>query len=179
MFPPSDAVTVLDVGCGPCKTPGAWGIDHHPYPGVDQVVDLDACPWPLPDGHFRRIIAHQVIEHIASIPRFLSEIHRIAVPEAEVLITTPHCSSPTSWRDPTHRWHLSASWHSLFTSGDSYLMAQLPPFRLVESRVEFTRHLFGRLGRLVVWAKGVDWWEDHGAWVLPAQTVWTTLRVVK
>ena len=38
--------------------------------------------------------------------RAMREVQRIAKPDAEVIIVTPHYSSPDSYTDPTHLHHL-------------------------------------------------------------------------
>ncbi len=174
-----DLPHILDVGCGPKKTAGAWGIDHHQYPGVDQIVDLDHGPWPLSADSFERIIASQVIEHVVSIPKFLEEIHRVGRNGALVEFTTPHYTNKESWCDPTHRWHLASAWHQTFTERGNYLTDQLPAFEFVSTKVSFRKNLLGRMGQLTVWLKGADWWEDHLAWTFLGHTVRTVLKIRK
>ncbi|MEZ6003159.1 MAG: methyltransferase domain-containing protein [Planctomycetota bacterium] len=169
---------VLDLGCGPNKTAGAWGVDHHPYPGVDQVLDLDSVDWPLPAGHFSEIHASHVIEHVASIPAFMREIRRIAAPGALVRITTPHYTSIDSWTDPTHRWHLACGWHETFTQGDSYLGAQLTGFEHVSTELTFRRGLRNAIPKLMIRVKGMLWYEKNNAFRYPARNIHTVLKVV-
>ena len=169
----------LDVGCGPMKAPGAWGVDGHGYPGVDQVLDLDSTPWDLPDDHFQQVIANHVIEHVADIPAFLREIHRVAKAGAEVRIATPHFTGISSWSDPTHRWHLACGWHRSFTDAQRYLGDQLPRFAHASTTVAFPGGLRGRLGRLLVRVKGADRWETRYGWLVPASEFTTVLTVVK
>jgi SAM-dependent methyltransferase len=168
---------VLDLGCGPSKVPGAWGVDIHPYPGVDQVLDFNAAPWNLPSDRFDSIFAHHIVEHVASIVAFMSELHRVARPGAVVHIVTPHFSSIDSWKDPTHVRHLASGWTSVFT--ESYLHEQVPPFEVISVEVTFGGSLFGSLSRVIIRLKGVEWWEKKLAFVLRARNLKTTLRVVK
>lgn len=46
------AKVILDVGCGPNKTPGAVGIDALPLEGVDVVHNLNQFPYPFESNHF-------------------------------------------------------------------------------------------------------------------------------
>jgi Methyltransferase domain len=98
---------VLDIGCGRNKAPGAIGIDKIGLPGVDIVYDLNSFPYPFGDSSFDEIYATHVIEHLDSIVGTMEEIHRLAKPNAKVVIVTPHYSDCNSWNDPTHKWHLS------------------------------------------------------------------------
>lgn len=170
-------MSTVDLGCGPDKTPDAVGVDRFPYPGVDIVHDLDDVPWPLAENSFDRIIASHLIEHVASIPDFMREIHRVARPGAEVWVTTPHYSSNNSWQDPTHRWHLGTQWHETFC--DNYLAAQMPPFEFVSVEVEFSRSLRNLLTRILVHYFGYGWWEGKRAFRKPAKDMQTRLRVIK
>jgi ubiquinone/menaquinone biosynthesis C-methylase UbiE len=168
---------VLDIGCGPNKTKDAIGADHHPYPGVDLVCDLDLLPWPLRDNSFDCVVASHVIEHVESIPDLMREIHRIGKHGASVIIMTPHYSSNDSWQDPTHRWHLGTRWHETFCEG--YLRSQLPRFEFVSVDVDFPRKLSNLYVRLLVRYFGVNRWERRRAFRSPAKNMRTCLRIVK
>ncbi len=167
---------IIDLGCGPNKVPGAYGVDHHPYPGVDQVFNLDEFPWPLP-ATYGHIYARHVIEHVTYIPRFMNEVHRIGCSGAIVEIVTPHFSSINSWEDPTHRWHLSSGWYKPFT--ERYLSEQVAAFEHVHTEIEFSSSWRSKIGRLLVSLKGVAWWEKHYAFIYRATNIKTRLRIIK
>ncbi|HPF12972.1 MAG: methyltransferase domain-containing protein [Planctomycetes bacterium] len=170
--------TVLDLGCGPNKVAGAWGVDHHPYAGVDQIADLDQTPWELPTGHFEVVHAHHVIEHVASIPDWMREIRRVCRPGALVHITTPHFTSIDSWTDPTHRWHLACGWHETFTGGESYLGEQVRGFEHVSTELGFRRSFFNWLPKAMIRIKGLPWYEKKFAFRYPARNIRTLLRAI-
>lgn len=169
----------IDLGCGSKKTPGAFGIDHFPYPGVDIIFDLNQIPWPLGDSRFETVYAHHVIEHVNSIPCFLSELHRISSDQAEVHIVTPHFSSLDSWKDPTHRWHLSMEWHAPFCDSNRYLADQLPKFEVLSSNVKFSSSLRSVMPKILCKLFGLHTWEKHYAFKYPAKNILTRLRVNK
>jgi predicted SAM-dependent methyltransferase len=108
---------VLDVGCGKNKIPGAIGIDKIVLPGVDVVHDLNSFPYPFDDCSFDEIHVTHVIEHLDSIIKAMEEIHRLARPNAKVVVVTPHYSDCSSWNDPTHKWHLSTYSFRCFREG--------------------------------------------------------------
>lgn len=168
---------LLDLGCGPKKRPGAWGVDHHAFDGVDQVMDLDRHPWPFDASSFSRIYAHHVIEHVADIKAFMNGIHRVGRPGALVEIVTPHFSSLDSWKDPTHRWHLAAGWHEVFTR--EYLTEQVQPFEHVSTEVGFSRNPRGLIGRALVRLRGLERWEKRHAFVYRGRNITTRLKVLK
>lgn len=168
---------LLDLGCGPNKIPGAFGVDIHPYPGVDLTLDLNHFPWPLETSRFHMIVARHVIEHVEQIVPFMKELHRVAAPGAKIYFETPHFSSLNSWSDPTHVRHLSSEWPNLFTTG--YLAAQTGQFRLIESNVTFGKTWRGKLGGLIAGTRGLRKWEKSSAFVFPASDIVTLLEVVK
>ena len=80
----------LDVGCGAKKQPGAIGIDHAPYPGVDHVLDLVKQPLPFPDGSVGRVFSSHCIEHIADPVPVLKEMTRVCRDGARVELWHPY-----------------------------------------------------------------------------------------
>jgi len=172
-----NGLKAIDIGCGPNKVDGTFGIDIHPYPGVDKVVDIDRHPWPLPSSSFENIYARHIIEHVADVKVFMNEIHRIAMNSALVEIVTPHFSSIHSWQDPTHRWHLSSKWYRPFT--EQYLAEQILPFTLVSSEVSFSGSIRNLIPKLIIKLKGVGWWEKHYAFIYRARDITTRLTVQK
>lgn len=168
---------VLDLGCGANKRVGSFGVDWYPFEGVDLVADLDRGPWSLADNRFDTVIASHVIEHVASIPAFMNEIHRVSRHGAIVEVTTPHFSSLDSYYDPTHRWHLGTQWHDIFCRG--YLRTQIAPFSFVSVEVSFGKNLRYWLPKLAIRYKGLIWWEKHYAFIYPGRDMITHLRVEK
>ena len=174
-----DDLKAIDLGCGPAKQPGTLGVDRYPYPGVDVVMDLNTLPWPLDDSRFEVVHASHIIEHVECIPDFMREIHRIGKHHAVVYIVTPHFSALHSWKDPTHRWHLSMEWYQSFCSPDGYLAAQVPGFEVIRSRVQFSSSLRNIAPRIIHRLFGPKTWEKHYAYRYPAKNIHTELRVVK
>lgn len=169
--------TTIDLGCGPNKVAGAFGVDIHAYPGVDQVFDINKGSWPLPSNHYQRIYARHIIEHVAYIPDFMNEIHRIAADGAIVEIITPHFSSLHSWEDPTHRWHLSCGWHNTFTK--NYLSEQMQTFEHIKTDIGFSKSLRSRIGLLITRISSIEYWEKHYAFIFRGKNILTQLKVVK
>jgi len=179
---------VLDVGCGRRKVPGAVGLDRIEGEGVDVVHDLNRYPYPLETSSFDEIHARHVIEHVENVLAFLAELHRIAKPGAHVFVTTPHYTYTGSWRDPTHRWHLSAQSFEYFEMGHpSTYYTGSARFRIVSNRITMLR-----LWRLL----GIEWlinavnihrrwrflrrfWEEYLAFQFRAREIRVTYEAVK
>jgi len=169
---------VIDIGCGPRKPEGSFGVDVHPFPGVDLVFDLNLKSWPLESGRFDFVRSSHVIEHIEDTKNFLAEIHRIAKPGAEVLIETPHFSWIDSWNDPTHKWHFASGWAGCLTRGE-YLASIVGTFEVLESQIEFNKNLRSLIPRLIAKLFGQNTYEKHYSFIFPARNIHTRLRVIK
>ena len=96
----------LNLGCGNKRKHGFVGVDKFSCEAVDVVADITE-PLSFDTSSVDAIWMDNVIEHIQDIPMLMQEIHRICKDGAEVTIFTPHYSSNSSWRDPTHIQHLS------------------------------------------------------------------------
>lgn len=168
---------ILDIGCGPNKTPNATGIDIHPYDGVDVVHDIQSYPWPLKNNTFDKIVCSHVIEHIDDTVAFMREIHRIAKPNAQVTIITPHFSSSNSWVDPTHKKHFSVQWYKILTEG--YLSVQTGRYECLKSEVAFGKSLRAKIGNFLYNWRGPEKWERSYAFIYQGSDITTDLKVIK
>ncbi len=166
---------ILDLGCGPNKHPGSFGVDRRPYPGVDLVHDLDETPWPLPSDTFERVICSHIVEHVADIAAFFREVHRVAKNGAEVWIRTPHFSSVESWRDPGHRHHLALRSFDFFADPDTLEGAV---FRVRRATLTFRKAVTSQIASLFyrLWPRA---YEQNLAFVLPARDIDAVLVVEK
>jgi hypothetical protein len=177
-----------DLGCGRNKTPGAIGVDRCAVEGVDVVHDLDAYPYPFRAGCFSEIYARHVIEHVESVVRFMSELHRIGCSGAKIHIHTPHYSYMGSWRDPTHRHHFSSYTFEYFEEGHpaEYYAGQ-NRFRVLSVQVrmlklwrilgvEFCVNAVNSHRRWRVFRKV---WEEYFAFCVRAREIRAVLEVLK
>lgn len=95
----------INVGCGRTIIPGWINLDSMPLPGVDVIFDLETCAKekiPLPDNSADEFLLSHVIEHIDNILPMMQELHRIAQPDAKMVIRVPYGSSDDAFEDPTH-----------------------------------------------------------------------------
>jgi SAM-dependent methyltransferase len=174
-------LTVLDIGCGKKKQePGAIGLDRQPGSAADVLCELTHFPWPIRDHCADRIYLSHFLEHQPDILRAMAEVHRIAKPGAEVIVVTPHYTSPDSYSDPTHVHHLG--FHSFdYFVGDAFenFTYGSGGFQILERRLTFGGNLLlDSLGRMFA-AISLDFYEKHLAWIFPARNIFCRLEVVK
>jgi SAM-dependent methyltransferase len=171
----------LDLGCGKKKQdPRAIGLDRQPGSAADILCELAHFPWPVRDGCADKIFLSHFLEHQHDILRVMGEVHRIAKPGAEVLIVTPHFTSPDSYTDPTHIFHLG--FHSFdYFERDSFqdFTYNGGGFRILDRRLTFGGNfLLDNLGRAFA-GLSIDFYEKHMAWIFPARNLFCRLSVIK
>jgi SAM-dependent methyltransferase len=178
--------SVLDLGCGPNKEPGSIGCDRVPLPGVDILHDLDVFPYPLKDGSFDRIVVRHCLEHLQDVVRVMEELHRIARPGGEVVISMPHYSSANAFGDPTHKHYFALHSFDLFAREAPYGYVTKGRFALTHRRVEFwpwhDRWPWlhgGKLGLRWLIEKHPIFYERFLAFTFPIKEFTVHLRVIK
>jgi SAM-dependent methyltransferase len=95
----------INVGCGRNVMPNWINLDSFPLAGVDIVADLETCassPLPLANNSADEFLLSHVLEHIRNVLPMMQELHRIAVPDAKMIIRVPYGSSDDAFEDPTH-----------------------------------------------------------------------------
>jgi len=171
---------VVDLGCGQNKFPSALGLDYAGNAHADVHHDLDVYPYPLASSSCDVVLLRNVIEHVRNVVGLMEEVHRIGRPDADVIVTTPHFSSLYSYQDPTHVRHLAFDSLDYFTEetrhSNFYSSCR---FRMVAKGIDFGKsfpfsHLARGLARL-----SMRKYEKHFAFVLPANSLWFHLRIVK
>lgn len=167
----------LNLGCGRDLRPNCLNVDRSPSVGADLVFDLEDRPYPLPDGHFERIWALDVVEHLQDVTGFVEEVHRILRPGGIVEITTPHFSCANSFSDPTHKQHLGCFSFDYFLEGHRLAYYSRARFELVERCLVFpSTRLDGLVSR---WAnRHLALYERRFAWIWPAWFLIFKLRAV-
>lgn len=95
----------IDLGCGPNKKAGFYGVDSIEFPNVDVVMDLREV-WPFEDNSIEEVHSSHFIEHLTAMERvhFFNELYRVLKVGAKATIITPHWASCRAYGDPTHQW---------------------------------------------------------------------------
>jgi SAM-dependent methyltransferase len=76
-------------------------------PAVPVTTVADALDLPFPDGHFDRVIAAEILEHLPDDRRAMAEIVRVTAPGGLVAVTVPR-----RWPERVC-WALSDAYHEV------------------------------------------------------------------
>ena len=165
----------LNIGSGEKKLPGFINVDKYPSQKGDLKGDLDK-KINLASGCADEIMLDNVIEHVDSIPNTMKEIRRLLKKNGVVHIYTPHFTSHSSWRDPTHKHHLSYFSFDMFTKDRNahYLGGKL--FALEKKKLSFGGGL-SIIGRLI-FKISPEMYEKKFCFLFPASTLYVKLRAV-
>ncbi len=63
------------------------GIDVRPGPGVDEIANVEALPYP--DASFGTVLALETFEHVAHFWRGFAEVRRVLRPDGVLLVSSP------------------------------------------------------------------------------------------
>ena len=177
----------LDIGCGTNKRAGHIGMDVAKLPGVDVVHDMNVMPWPFADNSFESVNLSHVIEHCDSIPRVMEEVHRVLVPGGTAKLLTPHYTDSISWKDITHKWHLSTKSFEYFEPDNGTNYYSKARFETVDSYIELA-NLFKCLGleflvnlerKNKIFRCFRRWWELYFCFLIRGKTMYFTLKALK
>jgi SAM-dependent methyltransferase len=170
--------TILNLGAGRKRRSDAFNVDLVAGTHPELVWDLNRLPWPLPSGHFREVLAYDVIEHLEDLVAVMEEIHRVCAAGAVVRITLPHYSCANAFTDPTHRHYFSLFTFHYFTGENQWEFYTGRRFRRMASRLYFYPTLFNKL----VWRlanRYPEIYERRWAWIFPAWFLSFELEVIK
>jgi SAM-dependent methyltransferase len=170
--------TTLNLGCGLKHVPEAVNLDITRDTNPDVVHDLNQAPWPLPDNHFREVLAYDVIEHLEDFIAAMEEIHRVCSEGAVVRITVPHFSCANAYTDPTHRRLFGYFSFDYVTGENEIQFYSRARFRKLSSRMIFYPSLLNKL----VWRLANRYptgYEQRWAWIFPAWYLYFELEVTK
>ena len=96
----------LNLGCGQHRVEGYVNVDAAVACGPDQVVDLEAFPWPWPDDSVEAVLFHHSLEHLGAqadvFVGVMKELYRVCAPGAVVRVVAPHPRHDDYLGDPTH-----------------------------------------------------------------------------
>jgi len=165
----------LNIGCGHKPIKGWVNIDRDPPEDMPDIMRVDVEQGlPFAADSFNEVFLDNVIEHIYDIPSLMLEIHRVLVVGGVCNIVTPHFSSASSYRDPTHIHHLSYFSFDYFETGSrsNYIKQGFK----ISKKLSFGGG-FGLVGRLLFWLSPQRW-ENRYSFVFRASTIKVALEKV-
>lgn len=94
------------MGCGHNRIPGYVNVDAMAACSPDEVVDLEATPWPWPSDSIEEVRFVHSLEHMGGDPKvflaMMQELYRVCVPDGRIVIHVPHPRHDNFIGDPTH-----------------------------------------------------------------------------
>jgi predicted SAM-dependent methyltransferase len=160
-------VSVLDMGCGRSKIPGALGMDVDPQSQADIIHDLNQYPYPVKENTFDQIFAKHIIEHLDNPRGFLKEVHRILKPGGVAFIETPHFSCRVAYSEPEHKLFYS---YYMFVHLLSDLAKINYHFKVLRQEITFYK-LYKACGIKFLANKFPDTYERFWTYMFPAENV--------
>lgn len=165
----------LNIGSGAKRIEGWVNIDKYPVHSNDLQGDLNASI-DLPDACADEIRLDNVIEHVDSVVHSMKEIRRLLKKGGVVKIYTPHYSSQASWRDPTHRHHLSFFSFDMFCQekNSHYLGGKM--FAMKRKTLSFGGGI-SLIGRVLFYMNPEKYEQKYAFW-FPASTIKVELQAI-
>lgn len=92
----------LNLGCGKDLKEGYVNLDIVDY-GGNQIHDINKFPYPFEDNTFDEIYTSHILEHVNNFHNTITEIYRIAKPNATMIVYGPFFLNTKYFGDPDHK----------------------------------------------------------------------------
>lgn len=92
----------LNLGCGNDLKEGYVNLDIVDY-GGNKIHDMNVVPYPFDDDTFDEIFCSHILEHVENFNRVITELHRIAKPDAAIIVYAPFFLNTKYFGDPDHK----------------------------------------------------------------------------
>lgn len=176
----------LELGCGDRKRhPNAIGIDLLPNEGVDIVGDIYSVLRKFPDKCISAVYSYHCFEHLDNLDVIMSELGRVMVKKAPLIVVVPHFSNPYYYSDATHRQPFGMYTFSYFAE-DRIFSRQCPiyqrdiKFEIFNVKLVFKspRPFYGRYGLKKI-AQMIfnmnfyfkELYEENFCWLIPCYEI--------
>lgn len=171
---------ILSIGSGKInERENVIRLDISKETGADVVWDLNIFPYPFKDEEFDKVECYDVIEHVDNIPKVMQECFRILKHNGVMFITTPHYSSPNSYIDPTHKFHLSVFSFDCFSDKHKYSYYSDARFIIDLKKIIFQGSSIRKFILTRLMNKYPKFYEEYLAWIFPAWFLYFELRAYK
>lgn len=92
----------LNVGCGNDQKEGYVNLDVVDYGGNVQH-DLNSFPYPFEENTFDEIFCSHILEHLDNFHNTITELYRIAKPNAHIIVYAPFFLNTKYFGEPDHK----------------------------------------------------------------------------
>lgn len=92
----------LNLGCGKDIKKGYVNLDVVDY-GGNMIHDINSFPYPFADNTFDEIYASHILEHLDSFHKTVTELYRIAKPDAKIIVYAPFFLNTKYFGEPDHK----------------------------------------------------------------------------
>jgi len=124
----SNALVIIELGCGQKKKQGRITVDKLDLPNVDIVADLEDGLSFLPDNSVDQIHSRSVFAHIENFESLMREIVRVLKKGGTAHIFVPHFSNPYYYSDYTHTTFFGLYTFYYFVDTKHQLKRKIPNF---------------------------------------------------
>lgn len=165
----------INLGCGEKLLDGWVNVDKYPIDATVIQGDISEG-LSFPDSVADEILMDNVIEHCQSIPEVMKEVHRLLKKGGKLHLYTPHYTSNSSWRDPTHIHHLSYFSFDMFCKERNRHYLGGAMYRVVRKKLSFGGGL-SILGR-IIFKCSPEIYERKFCYLFPASTLYVCLEAI-
>lgn len=135
-------LTKLNLGCGRDIRKEYINSDIFRFEGVDNVFDFNKYPWPYPDNSFEKIRIWNCLFLAEDFVRFMSEVHRIAKPNAKIIIQTQFFLSTESANYPYNYTFTNYNSFDIFLKNAEFNLKKKIEFKIIRRRWIFSENGF-------------------------------------
>jgi cyclopropane fatty-acyl-phospholipid synthase-like methyltransferase len=94
---------ILNLGCGFLKMEDAINVDICKEVDPDIIYDLNRYPWSFCYGHYDKVFALDIFEHVNNRWKFMEAIWKVLKLGGEVELRTTCWQTENSFTDPSHQ----------------------------------------------------------------------------
>ncbi|CAG1020043.1 hypothetical protein MTYM_00025 [Methylococcales bacterium] len=92
----------LNLGCGFDLKEGYINLDIVDH-GGNMIHDINSFPYPFSENTFDEIYCSHILEHLDSFHKTVSELWRIAKPNASIIVYAPFFLNTKYFGEPDHK----------------------------------------------------------------------------
>ncbi len=168
----------LRLGAGKIQDKNCVNLDLYKLKGIDVVHDLNKFPWPFKDNEFDEIQCPYILELLGDFIKVVEELHRIAKPNATIIVESTSYQNPNAPGDPLNKKIFCWSSFDYFQEG-----TRLDYYSKVKFKILSKRWIFSKNPRLT-WLGFIPnlspkFYTRFLSYIFPSNAIEFKLRVIK